>query len=108
MTSIRIAALAILSGVVLQTGLHLSASAQSSAPPQPATNPLGQELERCKALHEQAATDPRCQAAYKESREQFFGNGTVPYNPVPVQVNPDTPKPKLIKPGDQGNAQTKR
>jgi conjugative transfer region protein TrbK len=89
MTSIRIAALAILSGVVLQTGFHLSASAQSSAPPQP-TNPLGQELQRCKALHEQAATDPRCQAAYKRSRDQFFGSGMVPYNPRPVDVFPNT------------------
>ena len=101
MMSIRIAALAILSGVVLQTGLHLSASAQSSAPPQPATNPLGQELERCKALHERAATDPRCQAAYKKSRDQFFGQRDS-YVPVPVEVAPGVPQPKLVKPSETG------
>jgi conjugative transfer region protein TrbK len=102
MTSIRIATLAVVIGVMLQTGLHL-ASAQASATPQPTTNPLGQELERCKALHEQAATDPRCQAAYKKSREQFFGQRDT-YVPVPVEVAPGVPRPKLVKPGETGTA----
>ncbi len=97
MSPSRIIALAILSGVAMQTGLHLSASAQSRAAPQSTTNPLGQELERCKALHEQAATDSRCQAAYKQSRDKFFGQ-TDNYTPVPVEVAPGVPRPKLVKP----------
>lgn len=100
MTPTRLAVLAILSGVVFQTGLHLSASAQSSTAPQPATNLLGQELERCKALHEQAATDPRCQAAYKKSRDQFFGSPK-PYEPVPVDAFPKTPDRPLTSPKAQ-------
>jgi conjugative transfer region protein TrbK len=97
MMFIRTAALAILSGVVLQTGAHVSASAQSSAAAQP-TNPLGPELERCKALHEQATTDPRCQAAYKKSREQFFGSGISPYDPKPIDIFPKTPDRPLTTP----------
>jgi hypothetical protein len=38
MTSIRMAALAILSGVMVQTGIQVSGSAQWNPAPQPATN----------------------------------------------------------------------
>jgi conjugative transfer region protein TrbK len=40
--------------------------------PAPVSDPLAKELERCKALHEQAANDPKCQAASKEATRQFF------------------------------------
>lgn len=31
------------------------------------------ELERCRSLGEAAGNDPRCQAAWKASRDAFFG-----------------------------------
>jgi conjugative transfer region protein TrbK len=59
----------------------------AATPPIVVTDPLAKELERCKALHEQAATDARCQAAYKESRKRFF---TPPsdYQPGKVEMFP--------------------
>jgi conjugative transfer region protein TrbK len=61
----------------------------TATPPTAVTDPLAKELERCKSLHEQAATDTRCQAAYKESRTRFL---TPPsdYQPGKVEMFPKT------------------
>jgi conjugative transfer region protein TrbK len=69
----------------------------SSVGPSPVTDPLAKELERCKALHEQAASDERCKAASKEATQRFF-QPPAEYKPAPVQMNPDTPQPTLVKP----------
>jgi conjugative transfer region protein TrbK len=99
MDVIRMAALAILGGVLLQTGFHVPASAQSTQSGQVVPkSALLQELERCKGLHEQAVTDARCQAAYKQSRDNFFGTPK-PYEPIAVEVAPGVAQPKLVKPG---------
>jgi conjugative transfer region protein TrbK len=55
------------------------------------TSPLANELERCKALHEQASADERCQAAYKESRRLFFQPPSK-YRPATVDMFPETGK----------------
>ena len=68
----------------------------SSGPPL-ITDPLAKELERCKALNEKAAADPRCEAAYKESRQRFFQPPSN-YQPPPAHVDTDVPEPKLVKP----------
>lgn len=68
----------------------------SSGPP-PVTDLLAKELERCKALNEEAASDARCEAAYKESRQRFFQPPSS-YQPPPARIDPDVPEPKLVKP----------
>lgn len=65
-------------------------------PPQ-VRDPLAKELLRCKQLNEKAASDERCEAAYKESRRQFL-QPPADYHPDPVRMNPGVPKPKLVKP----------
>src|SRR5882724_8966235 len=69
----------------------------TSAGPPPITDPLAKELERCRQLNEKAASDERCDAAYKESRKQFFRPPT-DYHPAPVHMNPGIAEPKLVKP----------
>jgi conjugative transfer region protein TrbK len=59
--------------------------------PVPITDPLAKEPERCKALHEQASGDARCQAAYKESRRLFF-QPLSEYRPAAVDMFPETRK----------------
>ena len=64
-------------------------SRDQSAATGPVTDPLAKELERCKALNEKAASDERCEAAYKQSRKQFL----VPpqdYQPSKVDMFPKT------------------
>ena len=70
------------------------AAQEASAPavgPAPITDPLAKELERCKALHEQALADERCQAAYKESRRLFF-QPPGQYRPASIDMFPETQK----------------
>jgi conjugative transfer region protein TrbK len=55
----------------------------------PVTDPLAKELERCKALHEQAANDPGCQAASKQTTRQFF-QPPADYQPGKVDMFPKT------------------
>src|SRR6266852_3531244 len=77
-------------------GIAQQANDTSAGPP-PITDPLAKELVRCKALHEQAETDARCQAAYKESRRRFLQPPS-DYQPPPAHIDPDVPEPKLVKP----------
>ena len=93
MRSVRRVALLIGSGVV---GLMAGAASAQSGSTAAGDAPIA-ELQRCRELREAAATDARCQAAYKQSRDQFFAPGK-PYEPEPIQMNPETPKPKLIRP----------
>ena len=69
----------------------------TATPPTAVTDPLAKELERCKSLHEQAATDARCQAAYKESRTRFL---TPPsdYQSKNTDLYPGVPDPKTPAP----------
>lgn len=57
--------------------------ASRSAPPpasvvRPTTNPAATELARCRTLGEAGGADPRCHAAWAESRRRFFGGGERP------------------------------
>jgi conjugative transfer region protein TrbK len=80
--------------------------AQSSAGG-PVTDPLAKELERCKALHAQAANDPACRAASKEATRQFF-QPPADYQPGKVDMFPKSqsqpwttdPKPASATPRD--------
>jgi conjugative transfer region protein TrbK len=70
------------------------AAQQAGAPSGGSTqlpNPLATELERCKALREQASVDERCEAAYKESRRLFFQPPRA-YRPVTIDMFPETQK----------------
>jgi conjugative transfer region protein TrbK len=58
----------------------------SSGPP-PVTDPLAKELERCMALHEQAANDPKCLAVSKEATRRFF-QPPEEYKPGKVEMFP--------------------
>ena len=84
-------------GVVHAAQLSAQQANAPSTGPAPVTDPLAKELERCKSLHEQASTDERCQAAYKESRRRFL-QPPADYHPDPVHMNPGVPEPKLVKP----------
>jgi conjugative transfer region protein TrbK len=102
MQLIRDVAVLITSGVA---GLMVeTASAQSGSGA--SGDALEGELARCKALREGAATDARCQAAYKQSREQFFAPGA-PYEPRAVDIFPRTPDRPLTAPraGDSAGRQ---
>jgi conjugative transfer region protein TrbK len=68
-------------GVVSLLAAGASAQSPSSAP----DDALARELQRCKELREGAATDARCQAAYKQSRDQFFAPSK-PYEPGAVDM----------------------
>ena len=86
-------------GVAALNSAHVIAQQTNGAatPPAAVTDPLAKELERCKSLHEQAATDARCQAAYKESRARFL---TPPsnYQPRTIDIYPGVPDAKTAKP----------
>jgi conjugative transfer region protein TrbK len=64
-------------------------SNNTSAGSPPTTDPLAKELERCKALHEQATNDPKCQAASKEATRRFFQPPS-DYQPGKVEMFPKT------------------
>ena len=72
------------------------AGAGSSGPP-PITDPLAKELERCRELNEKAASDERCDAAYKESRRRFF-QPPADYHPGHIDLYPGVPDPKTPAP----------
>jgi conjugative transfer region protein TrbK len=55
----------------------------------PVTDPLAKELERCQLLNEKAGSDEKCQAAYAESRRQFF-QPPPEYHPGKVEMFPKT------------------
>lgn len=64
-------------------------SSGTSAGAAAATDPLAKELERCKALNDQAASDARCEDAYRESRRQFL-QPPADYQPGRVDMFPET------------------
>src|SRR5579863_4104860 len=86
-------------GVAALNSAHVTAQQTSDAATSPpaVTDPLAKELVRCKSLHEQAAADTRCQAAYKESRTRFL---TPPsdYQPKNTDLYPGVPDPKTPTP----------
>ena len=92
---VRVAAVA----AAVHASLECELAAQTPSSP-PVTDPLALELQRCRDIGEKAGSDARCQAAYKQSRDQFLAPSK-PYEPGAVHMNPDTPKPKLIKPDQQ-------
>ena len=88
--------------VVAASMIHaarLAAQQTNENPPRPlqVTDPLAKELLRCKQLNDKAASDERCEAAYKESRRRFL-QPPADYHPDPVHMNPGVPEPKLVKP----------
>jgi conjugative transfer region protein TrbK len=91
--------LAALAGVSAEIVAQQPGDTSQGLPPglPPVTDPLAKELERCRLLNEKAGADEKCQAAYEESRRQFF-QPPPEYHPVPIQMDPDVPQPKLVKP----------
>ena len=87
--------LAALAGISVEIVAQQPGDTPSAAPQ--ATDPLTKELERCRLLNEKAGDDEKCQAAYAESRRRFF-QPPPEYHPVPIQMYPDVPQPKLVKP----------
>lgn len=69
-----------------------SAAQQSTDPSAglpPVTDPLAKELQRCQALQDQGASDPKCQAASDEATRQFF-QPPADYRPSKVEMFPKT------------------
>ena len=77
--------------------VRVAAQQPDTAPtPAPAPSSLAAELERCKELNEKAASDERCEEAYKANRKLFF----VPpsdYQPKSVDPFPSVPNAKDVK-----------
>jgi conjugative transfer region protein TrbK len=84
-------------GLAVADAAHVAAQqSYVGSDEQPAmTDPLAKELERCKALHEQAASDPRCQAASKEINRRFFGSQQE-YHPGKVEMFPNESRHPLV------------
>src|SRR5579863_7785975 len=98
MKAARLVACLFLSVAALNSARVIAQQTNETATPSAAvTDPLAKELVRCKGLHEQAATDARCQAAYKESRTRFL---TPPsdYQPKNTDLYPGVPDPKTPTP----------
>jgi conjugative transfer region protein TrbK len=103
MRILRAAALILFSVTAIHAArLAAQQANDTSAGPPPITDPLAKELERCKQLNERAASDERCEAAYKESRKQFF-QPPADYHPAPAHIDPNVPEPKLVKPDQPQN-----
>ena len=98
MRGLRAAALVIV-GVVMGQAVHIGAqqTRDTSPAPSPITDPLAKELQRCKDLHEQAATDENCRTAYTESRRRFL-EPPGDYQPSKIDLYPSVPDPKAPKP----------
>ena len=54
----------------------------------PAPHDLSAELRRCRALGQQDAEDPQCQAVWEENRRRFFGRSARPLPPAAAPANP--------------------
>jgi len=93
----RAAALVLFSVTAIHAARLAAQQANDTSAGPVITDPLAKELERCKQLNEKAASDARCEAAYKQSRKQFFQPPS-DYHPAPVQIDPNVPEPKLVKP----------
>ena len=90
MKSVRIISLLFLVAMAVNAArVAAQQSGSTASGPPPVTDPLAKELQRCQALHEQAANDPRCQAASKKATRQFF-QPPAPYQPGKVEMFPKT------------------
>jgi conjugative transfer region protein TrbK len=98
MKAARLLAYLVLAAMALDAarGVAQQPSNGQTSPPA-ATDPLAKELQRCRELNEKAEADPGCQAAYQEVRKRFFTHSDT-YHPVPIQMYPGGPEPKLVKP----------
>ena len=94
MNPMRSLALVIL---VLAAVISLAVTAQTGSKEAPCPGQLAKELDRCRLLNEKAVGDARCEAAYAENRKRFF-TSPADYHPVPIQMAPGVPEPKLDKP----------
>jgi conjugative transfer region protein TrbK len=83
--------------VVLAAVASLAVTAQTGTEKKPCPGQLAKELDRCRQLNEKAVGDARCEAAYAENRKRFF-TPPAAYHPVPIQMAPGVPEPKLDKP----------
>ncbi len=90
MNTARLVACLFLSVAALNSARVIAQQTNGAAtPPIVVTDPLAKELERCKALHEQAANDAQCQAASKEATRRFFQPPS-DYQPGKVEMFPKT------------------
>lgn len=86
MTSTRPLAVALLLASALAGAI---AAAQGTTPEPDPADPLRAELQRCRARGLDAATDERCKAAARQSREQFLTPSSG-YQPKPIDIFPKT------------------
>ena len=104
MKASRIAAF-IFTGTVIANAMNVAAqqTGDNRGGIPPVTDPVAKELERCMHLSEEAAAkDEQCQAAHKKANDQFF-QPPRDYHPVPIQITPGIPEPKLVKPDQSRN-----
>jgi conjugative transfer region protein TrbK len=90
----RTAAVVVLAGAVLAWALEW---AQRNRTPAPSTaiaydntDPLADELSRCKALGAEAANDAACKVAWSQNRARFLAR-SAPYPDRSIELFPATP-----------------
>src|SRR5579862_6505019 len=96
MTIVRRLSLLLLTFAAI-SAVRVAAQQPDAAPtPAPAVNSLAAELERCKELNEKAASDERCEEAYKANRKLFFVPPSA-YQPKPIDPFPSVPNAKDVR-----------
>lgn len=90
----RTAAVIVLAGAVLACALEWAqrnrTPAPSTATAQDNTDPLADELSRCKALGAEAANDAACKIAWSQNRARFLAR-SAPYPDRSIELFPATP-----------------
>jgi len=90
----RTAAVVVLAGAVLACALEWAqrnrTPAPSTATAQDNTEPLADELSRCKTLGAEAANDAPCKIAWSQNRARFLAR-SAPYPDRSIELFPATP-----------------
>jgi hypothetical protein len=90
----RTAAVVVLAGAVLACALEWAqrnrTPAPSTATAHDNTDPLADELSRCKALGAEAANDAACKIAWSQNRARFLAR-SAPYPDRSIELFPATP-----------------
>jgi conjugative transfer region protein TrbK len=96
----RTAAVVVLAGAVLACALEWAqrnrTPASSTATAHDKTDPLADELSRCKALGAEAANDAACKVVWSQNRARFLARSApYPDRSIELSATPDMPQGAL-------------